>query len=148
MAYRTIVFRQHALDELLKAPRGTVGRHFQRTAAAVTREAKTLAGQKLQRGEGTQHYADSFRSEVARGRGGELRMRIWNSRKTPSGYDVAAGIEAGTRPHIIRPKKVGGVLVFVARSGETVFARLVQHPGTKAYRILETALRRVVGRDR
>lgn len=118
------------------------------TAAAVTREAKVVAGQRLQRGPGPQHYADSFKSEVARGRGGELRFKIWNSRRTRDGRDLAAIIEAGSRPHIIRPKKVGGVLVFTARTGETVFARMVQHPGTRAYRVMETALRRVVGRDR
>lgn len=148
MAQRTIVFRQSQLNELLHAPNGTVGRHFQRVSAAVTREAKVVAGQKLQRGPGPQHYADSFKSEVARGRGGELRFKVSNTRKTRDGRDLAAILEAGSRPHIIRPKKVGGVLAFVARSGDLVFTRLVQHPGTRAYRIMETALRRVVGRDR
>ncbi len=149
MAYRTIVFRQHQLTELLQSPHGTLGRHFQRTGAAVTRECKTLAGQKLQRGPGPKHYADSFRSEVQKGGlRGELRLRVWNDRPKVNGHDVAAGIEAGTPAHIIRPKKVGGVLVFKAKTGETVFTNLVNHPGTQPYRIMETALRRVVGRDR
>lgn len=37
--------------------------------------------------------------------------------------------EKGTAPHVIRPRRIGGVLVFVT-DGETVFARHVNHPGT------------------
>lgn len=142
MATRSITFRPAALDDLLQNPNGTVGQHFQRVAAAVTREAQGLARTKLQRGDGGQHYADSFRSAVERGPRG-LRIRIWNDRRS-DGYDVAAGIERGTRPHVIRPRKAR-VLVFQV-NGRTVFAREVHHPGTRAYRIMETALRRVVGR--
>lgn len=40
-------------------------------------------------------------------------------------------VEFGTRPHVIRPKRSGGVLVFTV-GGTKVFARKVQHPGTKA----------------
>lgn len=36
--------------------------------------------------------------------------------------------EKGTRPHRIVPRRIGGVLVFTV-SGETVFARHVNHPG-------------------
>lgn len=43
----------------------------------------------------------------------------------------AAYVEFGTRPHEIRPKKEGGVLVFRSQ-GRLVYARVVQHPGTKA----------------
>lgn len=41
----------------------------------------------------------------------------------------------GTRPHPIRPRQPGGVLVFTSH-GRTVFARGVQHPGTKATKFL------------
>src|SRR5688500_7336602 len=39
--------------------------------------------------------------------------------------------EKGTTAHPIRPRKIGGVLVFQV-SGETVFARHVNHPGNPA----------------
>lgn len=144
MAYRTLEFRQAQLDQVLRSPDGLVGRYFTQRGGEVTREAKALAGSKLQRRSG--QYADGFKSTTVRGEGGELRLRIENTRpRAPGGYNVAAGLEAGTRPHIIRPRKANGVLVFTARSGETVFAREVHHPGTKAYRIMETALRRVLG---
>jgi hypothetical protein len=44
---------------------------------------------------------------------------------------VAPFVEWDTRPHIIRPKKPGGVLVFrVWPTGELVRAKMVRHPGT------------------
>lgn len=44
----------------------------------------------------------------------------------------------GTRPHTIRPKQPGGVLVFQSH-GRTIFARSVRHPGTKATKFLARA---------
>lgn len=35
-----------------------------------------------------------------------------------------------TRPHVIKPRKAGGVLVFETTGGQTVFARRVNHPGS------------------
>jgi len=68
-------------------------------------------------------------------------------------------VDEGTRPHIIAPRKPGGVLVFRGRytaktiphllvsraggaSGATVFARVVHHPGTKARKFTETIMQR------
>lgn len=45
----------------------------------------------------------------------------------------------GTRPHVIVPRK-GSVLVFVSKQGQTVFARRVNHPGTKPNRYLVDSL--------
>ena len=49
----------------------------------------------------------------------------------PEGHeDIVTFLEFGTAPHVITPKNPGGVLVFEV-GGETVFARIVHHPGTK-----------------
>ena len=59
-------------------------------------------------------------------------------------------VDGGTKPHVIRPKN-GKYLVFPGSGGETVFAREVNHPGTKpdgffergaeaAERVLEAAV--------
>ncbi|QOR55432.1 MAG: tail component [Phage 71_18] len=133
--YRSLVIRKGPYDQFLTSPSGTVGQHFQKVAAAVTREAKSVADQKLQRHTG--QVSAGFRSEVSHG----PRIRAWNI------SPIFKYLERGTRPHIIRPRRAR-VLVFTARDGSTVYARIVHHPGTRAYRILETALRRVVGRDR
>ena len=49
-------------------------------------------------------------------------------------------VNNGTRPHIIRPRRRGGVLRFV-QNGAVRYARLVHHPGNRAYRFMERALR-------
>lgn len=40
-------------------------------------------------------------------------------------------VRGGTKPHTIRPKSAGGVLVFKI-GNQTIFAKKVEHPGTKA----------------
>lgn len=142
MAYRTLTFRQAQLDQLLKAPNGTVGQHMQSLGRKTTLEAQHIADQELKRGRGRYHRG--FRSTVVRSAKGP-RMRVENTARV-EGYNLAAGIERGTRPHVIRPRRAK-VLAFTV-GGRRVFARLVNHPGTRAYRVLERALQRVIGRDR
>jgi len=43
----------------------------------------------------------------------------------------AGYVEFGTKPHVIRPKRAGGVLRFNV-GGTIVYAKVVHHPGTKA----------------
>ena len=50
-----------------------------------------------------------------------------NERQAP----YAGHVEFGTKPHVIRPKQRGGVLVFTV-GGTKVFTTKVNHPGTKA----------------
>lgn len=59
-------------------------------------------------------------------------------------HPAAIFVLHGTKAHKIYPKKPGGVLVFSPRGGSSrVFARIVDHPGTKANNFLEKALRLV-----
>ena len=68
--------------------------------------------------------------------------------ETPGGLDVviaaqqpyALYVHEGTKPHTILPKKAGGVLHFMI-DGQDVFARSVNHPGTKANKFLTDNLR-------
>lgn len=46
----------------------------------------------------------------------------------------------GTRPHIIRPRKKGGVLRFEV-GGRVVYSAYARHPGTRANNFLGRALR-------
>jgi len=56
--------------------------------------------------------------------------------------DVILWMEEGTPPHIIRPKKPGGILRWIDEdTGQEMFARLVHHPGTPAYRMVYHAER-------
>lgn len=120
------------MDRLLRDPDGDLGRFMSRLGGYVTREAQSLTAAKLERHTGM--YGDGFRTHTTREAYG-LRTRITNV------APYAAYIEDGTRPHIIRPKKPGGVLVFTNKAGQLIFAKQVHHPGTRRYRIMQDALR-------
>lgn len=62
------------------------------------------------------------------------------------GSDVfyAPMVHDGTRPHQIRPKSAGGVLRF-RMGGRVVYAKVVNHPGTRARPFLDDAVRQIAG---
>jgi HK97 gp10 family phage protein len=87
-----------------------------------------------------------------RGRTGDLKRSIrLRITREPDGdttaevYSTASYarfVHDGTRPHRIEPRRRGGVLRFpmVGAPGGIVFARSVNHPGTKANPFLTKAL--------
>lgn len=84
--------------------------------------------------------AGALRDSIARDRG------EFTTGDVIRGRIIAPVIQArttdqGSPPHIIRPKKVGGLLVFEASGGGTVFARVVNHPGNDPRPWFERALR-------
>lgn len=79
-----------------------------------------------------------------------LQMRITKTGDIISGevytnVNYASYVHEGTRPHLIRPRRAGGVLRFPVppRSSHIVFTRLVHHPGTKARPFLRLAIEQV-----
>lgn len=58
-----------------------------------------------------------------------------------SDVEYAAMVNDGTRPHVIRPRRAQ-VLRFQV-GGQVVFARVVNHPGTRPRPFLDRALREV-----
>jgi hypothetical protein len=60
--------------------------------------------------------------------------------RVESNHEATMFVIKGTRPHIIRPR-YRQVLKFTSR-GNTVFARVVHHPGTKKNDFLTKALRK------
>ena len=71
--------------------------------------------------------------ELRRTTGAELTSATNRKITAEARVDVsyAEYVTKGTRPHVITPKRAGGVLVFKV-GGKTVFATKVQHPGTEA----------------
>ena len=59
-----------------------------------------------------------------------------------SDVEYAGFVNDGTRPHQIKPRRTGGVLRFTV-GGRVVYARVVNHPGTRARPFLDRALREV-----
>ena len=69
-------------------------------------------------------------------RGGKNRiLRMRNTKKH------AFPLELGARPHIIRPRKPGGTLVFFWK-GKLRFFKSVNHPGNRPYRFLSRSRNR------
>ena len=81
--------------------------------------------------------AKSNQYKILRTRKGRL-LRLQNPKRH------AKWIEDGTKPHVIKPRRAK-LLRFRAKSGALVFARKVNHPGTKPYRFLYGGAR-VAGR--
>lgn len=71
------------------------------------------------------------------------KIGVGDFKMTERGMEISVGVDPGgriagyadyvsrgTRPHIIRPRKPKGMLAFKV-AGRTVFARHVNHPGTR-----------------
>lgn len=74
----------------------------------------------------------------------DLKGRYSVSYDVEAGAKYAAFVHEGTRPHVI----TGNPLLVFQVAGTTVFARKVNHPGTKANPFLVRATQAVIGRTR
>ncbi len=91
----------------------------------------------------TKKLANGTRFQVI-GTNTSQELQVRQGARTPDGDFYGGFVRGGTRPHEIRPKKAGGVLVFMGRNG-MVFARKVNHPGTKANPYHKRALEQTSG---
>lgn len=113
------------IERMLRLPGGMVYRNMERRVRRA--EAEAIRG-----APGT--MGTTIRAQIRRGTGGEFQGVI--SVRHPAAIYVVNG----TRPHMIYPRKQGGVLRFTA-GGRIVYARYVSHPGTKRNDFLRQALR-------
>lgn len=113
------------VERMLRLPGGLVYRNMERRLRRVEREAIRRAPGSMGR---------TIRAQIQRGPGGEFRGVI-NVR-----HPAALYVVHGTRPHRIAPRRPGGVLRFTV-GGRVVYARFVNHPGTRRDDFLKDALR-------
>lgn len=113
------------IERMLRLPGGIVYRNMERRLRRVEAEAIRTAPGSMGR---------TIRAQVRRGPGGEFQGVV-NVR-----HPAALYVTGGTRPHIIRPRRPGGVLRFTV-NGQVVYARYVNHPGTRRNDFLKDALR-------
>lgn len=113
------------IQRMLRLPGGMVYRNMERRVRRVEVEAIRLAPGSMGR---------TIRAQIRTGPGGDFQGVI-NVR-----HPAALYVIGGTRPHMIRPRKQGGVLRFTV-NGRVVYARFVNHPGTKPNDFLRQALR-------
>lgn len=117
---------------LNRSIRGASRQELETTARQVVNRAKILAPVD------TGRLRASIRLE---------RRRLLSLRSVYTiGSDVsyAPMVHDGTRPHQIRPRNPGGVLRF-RMGGRVVYAKVVNHPGTRARPFLDDAVRQVAG---
>lgn len=113
------------VERMLRLPGGIVYRNMERRVRRVEEAAIRLAPGSVGRG---------IRVSIQRGPGGDFRGVIRST------HPATIYLVNGTRPHMIFPRRPGGVLRFTV-GGRVVYARFVNHPGTKPDRFLQEALR-------
>jgi hypothetical protein len=113
------------IERMLRLPGGLVYRNMERRVRRVEAEAIRLAPGSMKLG---------IRVSIQRGPDGDFRGVIRST------HPASIYVLNGTRPHMIFPRRPGGVLRFTV-GGRVVYARYVNHPGTKAQPFLQQALR-------
>jgi hypothetical protein len=109
---------------------GNVDRIMAGFAGRATRQVRQVARERINTQSGK--YLRKIRSTVDQQSG---RVRV------TAGAPYSAILERGSRPHVIRPRKPGGVLRFRV-NGRVVYAKKVNHPGTPAFHILRDGVKR------
>ncbi len=131
-AYYTFTPNIPGFTGLTRRPSGAVGRDLARRAALVEAAAKQQVPiGRVRGGPGTKRTAGRNLRDTIRTR---IAYTAWQPPVAYVGSDhpIALIHHEGSRPHLILPRKPGGVLVFYPRGQSTpVFARRVNHPGTK-----------------
>jgi hypothetical protein len=113
------------IQRMLRLPGGIVYRDMERRLRRVETEA-------IRRAPGS--MGSTIRAQIRRGPGGDFQGVIRVN------HPAAIFVTGGTRPHRITPRRQGGVLRFTV-NGQVVYARYVNHPGTKPNDFLRQALR-------
>lgn len=98
-----------------------------------------------------QNEARAVRPGRFKNQTGNLRRSIlkgkvrWDYGEVGTNEKYAAPVEFGTRPHTIYPKN-RRFLAFKSKSGGMIFARKVNHPGSKPYPFMRPAFERNQGK--
>jgi phage gpG-like protein len=123
VADRIEVPLQPGWDKEFKSRDGLVGKDLWRRAGRLLNAARRQA----------RHRTGNLRASMHRdwitGKGGDLAVQVG------SNVSYARIHHDGSRPHVIRARNAK-VLRFTNRRGEVVFARSVNHPGTRPNRYL------------
>jgi hypothetical protein len=115
-----------AIERMLRLPGGLVYRNMERRVQRVEAVVR-------ERAPGSMGDGNNITVAIRRGPGGDFQGVI-NSRHPATLYVIG-----GTRPHVIRPVRARALKFTVG--SQTVFAKIVMHPGTKPNNFLREGLR-------
>lgn len=127
MAY--FVRNEAGWNDMTKNPNGLIGRYFKRRGELLEQLAKQQVGKKTR----------------------ALQRSINNSmRHTSTGFIVKVGSDNpiallhhnGSKPHVIKPKRAKTLRFY--SHGKIVYARVVNHPGTRPNKYLTDNLKKVI----
>jgi hypothetical protein len=132
----TVIMYKPVVDQF-RGWNGPIGRSTLRLVKMARTEQIALVGKF------TGHLAASItvgpRTRWARGIQTTVGASAGQRQSGLRGYAMAN--DQGARPHIIRPRKPGGMLFFYwAKVGHTVSLRSVRHPGNRAYHWAERGM--------
>lgn len=74
--------------------------------------------------------------------GSIIRQHFISNYVSETGFDVSEGREEGTDTHNVFPKKPGGVLRWVAKTGEIIFRKKSRPKGIERLLIIEKTLKK------
>jgi hypothetical protein len=137
------VWNEAEVYRLLKSYEGPVGLHIAKLARRVNRTAKKYANVSpngdIEAGRPPGYMRARIRWDMGRDLIGVYADISSPARTARDNKPYPIYIELGTRPHVIRSKRPDGWLRFFV-NGRVVFAKVVHHPGTRAYAPLRRAL--------
>lgn len=140
-------FNEQRYRQMSSSPTGTVGLHMKRVGVKIEAVAKVIATEeKLVR-------TGRFRSSLAwafERTGGGISIKVGSNAKTRDGRPLLGLLEHGTPAHRIPLQGTANPMLYWthgADRGWVVPTRplpFVNHPGTRAYRVIGRAVERVL----
>jgi hypothetical protein len=124
-----VTFDEKAMFDLLDNPKGTVGHHLQKIGLEILYGARAMVGVRTGRLKRSLNYRQGLRGRVQYVAVG-------------SNVKYALMHHEGTRHHTIRAHQ--GRLLRFNVGGRVVYARKVNHPGTRPNRYLTIPMRKAV----
>lgn len=140
MASTKLVIDGAALHALLTGPDGPVVKELEYLGSAVQTGARSMIRPSQVRAGGGLSLRDSIVKRLVPG--SEPSMHVVGNKP------YAFWLHEGTPPHVIRPRSKSTLRFYSGRAGGFVFARSVNHPGTKPLPYLTQPLAEALNRLR
>ena len=126
------------LAEVMRSPSGPFVRRLIADGELVKQEARRLVGVHRPRpGERRARRPGQLRDSIVKRLASDKGMPVV---LVGSADPIALLHHEGTRPHTIRARPGGWLVFWSDRAGRTVYAKVVNHPGTRPNRYLTNAL--------